>query len=420
MKFLMVLLLLASTQIQAKPREVNEYHWEGVDRIVAIGDLHGDFDNYMATLRAAGLVDKKGKWIAGETHLVQTGDIPDRGPDTLDIIEHISKLAKQAKRKGGRVHSLMGNHEAMNVYGDLRYVHPGEYEAFVNRNSAALRDRYYQAWMDNLAQVNPEAIEQLPVDHRQQWNVDFPLGWVEHRQAWDPAWNPEGEYANWVLERKVAMRVNDTIFLHGGISGYYCQNDFETITEMAHATLSQFDPRNPGIVEDDNGPLWYRGLSGITPEAPVETVDAILQHHGASHIVVGHTPTSGVIWPRYDAKVVMIDTGIARAYGGFVAYLEITPEGLFAGYPKGKLPIPSDEGGLVPYLEKVIEMDPENAYLTERLERLLHPPAPVEAVEGDASATGENADAPPADASTAETAPEEPPPPPPPICGIFQ
>ena len=72
----------------------------------------------------------------------------------------------------------------------------------------------------------------------------------------------------------------------------------------------QFDPQKPGILEDEYGPLWYRGLSGEEPQAPTETVDAILANHGAKHIVVGHTPTSGVIWPRYEGKVIMIDTGL--------------------------------------------------------------------------------------------------------------
>lgn len=182
--------------------------------------------------------------------------------------------------------------------------------------------------------------------------MKHPLGWVEHRQAWDPAWNPEGKMANWVLDRKVAVRVNNAIFLHGGISSYYCQNSLDSITQKVAGKLRNFDPRNSGILEDEYGPLWYRGLSGVEPNALPETVDAIVAHHGVDHIVVGHTPTSGVIWPRYDSKVVMIDSGIASAYGSHIAYLEITPEGLFAGYPGGKLPLPAKDEDAIAYLEK--------------------------------------------------------------------
>ncbi len=407
-------LLLLCNLAYAGAGEIDGFRWEGVERIVAIGDLHGDYENYLAVLRIAGLIDKRGKWSGGKTHLVQTGDIPDRGPDSIKIIEHISKLAKQAKKKGGRVHSLIGNHEAMNMYGDLRYVHPGEFKAFVNRKSGALRDRYFAVFMHNLETQDPERFTSLPEDYRTEWNVKFPLGWVEHRQAWDPAWNPEGEISTWVLEHKVSIKINDTIFLHGGISAYYCQNSLESITEKAHASLRHYDSKNPGIIEDEFGPLWYRGLSGVEPHALSATVDAILEHQEVRHIVVGHTPTNGVIWPRYDAKVVLIDSGISSAYGGHKAYLEITPEGLFAGYPSGKLPLPPNDEGLVPYLEKVIEKNPDNPYLQERLEILLHPvTAQPDGMEETAAHSGVGA------VATAETATAETPAPEPiPICGI--
>ena len=409
-------LLLLCNLAYAGAREIDGFRWEGVERIVAIGDLHGDYENYLEVLRIAGLINKRGKWSGGKTHLVQTGDIPDRGPDSIKIIEHISKLARQAKKKGGRVHSLIGNHEAMNMYGDLRYVHPGEFKAFVNRNSAALRDRYFAVLMQNLEAQNPERFTSLPENYRTVWNVKFPLGWVEHRQAWNPAWNPEGEFATWVLENKVSIKINDAIFLHGGISAYYCQNSLESITEKAHASLRHYDFSNPGIIVDEFGPLWYRGLSGVEPHALSATVDAILEHQGVRHIVVGHSPTNGVIWPRYDAKVVMIDTGISHAYGSYLGYLEITPEGLFAGYPSGKLPLPSNDEGLVSYLEKVIEKNPDNPHLQERVENLLHPdPATVEpdGMEETAAHSGVG------ELATAQTATAETPAPEPiPICGI--
>lgn len=406
MKYLVLAFLVCAELAFAEARQIDEYQWEGVERIVAVGDVHGDYDNYLATLMAAGLVDRKGKWTGGAAHLVQTGDIPDRGPDTQKIIEHIGKLDKQAQRKGGRVHNLIGNHESMNVYGDLRYVHEGEYQAFTDRRSESLRDRYYGLYLESLKAQQPEKYASLPENFRDQWNLEYPLGWVEHRQAWDPAWNPEGEYAQWVLNNKVAVRINDTVFLHGGISGFYCQNSLASLTEMVLERLRNFDPANTGILEDEYGPLWYRGLSGEAPEAPVETVDAILARHGIRHIAVGHTPTSGVIWPRYDGKVVMIDTGISQAYGGYVGYLEITPDGLFAGYPGGKLPLPSSDDGAIAYLEQVIQLDPGNRHLQQRLERLRQPPAPAaaEPPQGAEPTQGAAADEP---AAGAESPPEE-------------
>ena len=415
MKYLILALLLASGSVQADARQVDDYQWEGVSRVVAIGDLHGDYENYLAALQAAGVADRKGKWSGGDAHLVQTGDIPDRGPDTLKIFEHLDKLARQAERKGGRVHSLIGNHEAMNVYGDLRYVSKGEYEAFVSRNSETLRDRYFELYLQALERQDPETFANLPENFRETWNVEHPLGWVEHRQAWDPAWNPEAELARRVLDSKVAVRINDTLFVHGGISGFYCRNSLASLTEGVRSGLVNFDPQTPGIVEDEFGPLWYRGLSGVAPEAPPETVDAILAHHGVKRIAVGHTPTSGVIWPQYGGKVVMIDTGISDAYGGHLGWLELTPEGVYAGYPGGRLPLPTGEQSRVEYLENVIALVPGNPYLERRLAQLKQPqePAVAEAESGDSGQeAGEDA---PGTQEAPQQAPVEIP-----ICGISQ
>jgi hypothetical protein len=370
----MLWITIWSGAISAKPRKIDDFHWENVDTIVAIGDLHGDYDNYIATLRAAGLINAKGKWSAGETHFVQTGDIPDRGPDTLKIIEHIDGLRKQAKRKGGRVHSLIGNHEAMNVYGDVRYVHAGEFAAFETRNSAALRDRYYGLYMQNFEAQDPAAFALLPENHREEWDKTHLLGWLEHRQAWDLAWNPKAKYAKWVLDKPVVIQVNDNIFLHGGISEKYATSSFEELTKQVWAGAAKYNHAEPGVVEDELGPLWYRGLAGMEPRATAETVQSILDHHKASRIVVGHTVTSGVIWPSYEGRVIQIDTGISAYYGGHVGYLKITADGATGGYTDYELKLPESDDGRIEYLEQVIARDPDNRILQNMLDRLVNPP----------------------------------------------
>jgi 3',5'-cyclic AMP phosphodiesterase CpdA len=388
MRTVLLALLLATHAAWAAPRQVDAYHWEGVDRIVAIGDLHGDFDHYLAALRGAGIVDAKGRWIAGATHLVQTGDIPDRGPDTRRIIEHIAGLAKQAAKKGGRVHNLMGNHEAMNVRGDLRYVVPGDFAAYADARSAERRDRYFAAVM---ARMDPARRDALPADYRATWDAEHPPGWVEHRAAWDPRWNAKADMYAWTLQEPVAIQIDGLVFAHGGIGPAYCGNSLESLTTLAHDALSRADPAAPGILEDEAGPLWYRGLAGVAPATPVAVVEDMLQRHGAQRIVIGHTPTGGVIWPRLDGRVVMIDTGMSAAYGGHVGWLEATGDGLFAGYPGGRVPLPKDDAGRAAYLDAVIALQPGNAVLEKRRDALR---------AGDA-------DPPPPDAGTA-TAPAAP------------
>ncbi len=223
----MLLTLLANGPADAKAKKLDDYHWTGVERVVAISDLHGDYERYIDVMQSAGLIDKNGKWSGGETHLVQTGDITDRGPDSRKIIDHLVKLSKQAKKKGGYVHLLIGNHETMNVVGDLRYVSPGEYKAFETKNSARLQEMQWERQLEWMRANTPD-FEALDLEaFRKEWEQQVPLGWVEHRQAW----SFNGEYGKWVEDNQVAMQINDTIFLHGGISAKYCKFSLQSLTE---------------------------------------------------------------------------------------------------------------------------------------------------------------------------------------------
>ena len=67
-------------------------------RIIAVGDLHGDYDAWAVIARHAGLTDAKGKWAGGNATLVQLGDVVDRGPDSLKIIRHLMKLQREAPK----------------------------------------------------------------------------------------------------------------------------------------------------------------------------------------------------------------------------------------------------------------------------------------------------------------------------------
>src|SRR6478672_2737007 len=109
-------------------------------RIVAVGDLHGDFKAWQDIARGAGVIDPGGHWSGGKATLVQLGDVTDREPDSLKIIRSLQQLQREAPRKGGKVIVVLGNHEAMNLLGDNRYTTAGEYAAFADSQSAARRD----------------------------------------------------------------------------------------------------------------------------------------------------------------------------------------------------------------------------------------------------------------------------------------
>lgn len=316
-----------------------------VSRVVAIGDVHGDFGQLVAVLRAAGLIDRRHRWQGGHAHLVQTGDLLDRGPDSRKVVELLMALEGQARRAGGAVHVLLGNHEVMNLVGDLLYVSAAEYEAFRRADSAALRDRVFARLADPTRR-NDAA-------YRQQWDAEHPLGWVAHRVAF----GPKGRYGRWLRTRNVVARIGDSAFLHGGISPKYAALAAGKLNARVRREMA--DERAPaaGMAVDEEGPLWYRGFARDAEAALSAHVDAVLATLGVGRIVIGHTVTAGAVLPRFGCKVILIDVGLSAVYGGPPAALLIEDGRPFALHRGRRLALPLD-GNLLPYLEAAVALDP--------------------------------------------------------------
>ena len=365
--------LLVMPNSLSAAQQISDYHWQGVERIVAVGDLHGDYEQYQKILRAAGLINKRGRWAGGNTHFVQTGDVPDRGPDSRAIIDDLTKLKKQAKKAGGAVHTLVGNHEAMTVYGDLRYTHIGEYQAFITRSSQQEQDQMYERYIEWLA-ANSTAPELLPTfdeAYRADFNKKYPLGYVEHRREW----MGDGEYAQWVINNPVALKVNDFLFVHGGMSAGYCALSLEELNDRFRTELAHGRPVQGGLMEDPEGPLWHRAMAAASEQQLGETVDAILDRYQVGHVVIGHTPTEGAVASRFGGKVLVIDTGIGAYYGSHAAYLEILPGKLLAGYLGGQVPLPDEsKEAQLAYYQAVADLHPENDLLQKKILALQAPP----------------------------------------------
>ena len=293
-------------------------------RIVAIGDLHGDYSAWTDIARAAGLIDARHRWSGGRTILVQLGDVPDRGPDSLKIIRDLMRLQKEAARKGGKVIALVGNHEAMNMTGDLRYTDPGEFAAFADSGSVARRERVFAANTASLAKqyrVAEPAMTDAAV--RARWMQETPLGWVEHRLAW----GPKGEVGRWVMGNPAVANVGGNLFVHGGISVEYSKRSVDEINRGVAAALAANDQSPASIINDPLGPLWYRGLVAREPgevRPPVEQeLAAVLTGYGAKRIIVAHTPLLSGIGILEGGRLVRTDSGNSRYYNGRPSYLEI-------------------------------------------------------------------------------------------------
>lgn len=332
------------------------------ERIVALGDVHGDFVQFTTILRQAQIIDGKNRWIGGRAHLVQTGDVLDRGPDSRKVVDLLIALAPQAEKAGGKVHPLIGNHEAMNILGDLRYVSAGEYQAFANNGSAQLRDRAYAVLSDSIRRDSTE--------YQEQWKASHPLGWVEHRLAFEG----KGKYGEWIRSNDAVLKIGRFLFLHGGISPNYRDVPIDEInTRIRRALEPGAPPSDAAIADDSTGPLWYRGLA-TAEEGPLAAhVDSVLVKYDVDHIVIGHSVTPGAILPRHQGKVILIDVGMSAAYGGPAAALLIEGGKLLALHRGERIPLPIG-GDVIGYLEQAAKLDPPESRLRKYLAQLQ--PAP--------------------------------------------
>jgi hypothetical protein len=312
-----------------------------IHRIVAVGDLHGDFAAWRAIAQAAGLTDSRGRWTGGKTVLVQAGDMVDRGPDGLKIIEDLMRLQREAGRTHGRVVVLVGNHEAMNMTGDLRYVSAPDFAAYADSKSERLRQRTYEA---NKVQIEAAYRQKNPAMTSEAikaaWLAATLPGALEHQAAWSPT----GRIGRWVVGNPAVALIDGNLFLHGGIGPAYAHITLDEINRQVAAALAARAKAPEAIINDPAGPLWYRGLvmresetravpgaeasEAPTPSTPplpsvAEQLDEVLAAFGAKRMVIGHTPSLSGIAVLEGGRLVQIDTGISSAFGGKLTYLEI-------------------------------------------------------------------------------------------------
>jgi tetratricopeptide (TPR) repeat protein len=344
-----------------------QWEWTDVPRIVAVGDVHGAFDNFAIVLRNAGLVDKDLRWIGGKTHLVQNGDVVDRGPHSRKAMDLLMELEKEAAKAGGAVHALIGNHEAMNVVGILDLTSKEEYESYTDRDSRQRRESTFERFYESLRSEAKEKGEEPPkkADAKDDFEKQYPLGYIEHRQAFSAS----GRYGKWIRQHNTSVKINGVVFSHGDWSEKFSRIGIAELNRRVRAELSGKDPLEGGLAFDSESPLQYRGLANVeltraAQQAAAEQVDRTLAGLGATRMVVGHTvASSGAVESRFGGKHISIDTGMLEIYrGGHRIALEIENGRLRSIHDGGKVPIPDvmDETTLHAYLLAVAAVDPEN------------------------------------------------------------
>ena len=263
-----------------------------VDRIVAVGDIHGDMNSIQEMLIDIGILDRNLHWAAGETWLVQVGDQLDRGDDERDILEWLEVLADEAHAAGGAAHVLLGNHELMNVDFDFRYVTEG-------------------GWLD---------FADVPYDEDDPVIQQF----EEFERGRVAAFRPGGPYARLLAEHNTIEQIGDNVFVHGGVLPHHAEYGLEAINDEVQAWM-RGERSRPSISEGSDSPIWSRHYSDDEVSADdcallEQTLDAL----NAERMIVGHTVQYDLgINSDCDGKVWRVDVGIADYYGGPGQALEI-------------------------------------------------------------------------------------------------
>lgn len=371
MRMLPILLLLATLAAAAddapaprEPLEVSAWHWTGVERVVVVPDVHGAYDRLVALLRQTGVVDESLAWSGGATHLVSLGDLLDRGGDSRAVMDLLMRLQEEAPGDGGAVHVVLGNHEHMNLVGDLRYVADGEFAAFAGEESAAMRELVREEFMTEHPEMSAE-------ERMAAFANRYPPGYFAHRAAF----RPDGRYGRWLLTLPVVLVIDGTAFVHGGLPARTADwtadqlnrtfsrdlrrylevwrdlvdagalRDDEPLTADAVVTdaivedpsrcveeralacekiegngevialLEDFNRLSDAPVNGYDSPFWYRGSVYCRDILERPVLEDALATLDARRVVVGHTPTSDRrVRAIRDGQVIMTDTGMLVSY----------------------------------------------------------------------------------------------------------
>ncbi|TPV93074.1 MAG: calcineurin, partial [Myxococcales bacterium FL481] len=245
------------------------------EHIIAFGDVHGDYENTLAVLRQSGVIDDDGHWSIGETVVVQVGDQLDRGYGEEEILDLFERLRVEARSAGGAFYALIGNHETLNVEGEMDYV-------------------FDESAFGGLA-------------------------------ARTQAFAPGGEWAIRLAKRVTVLQLGESVFVHGGVRPEYAEVGVETINAEVRRWLTGETPMEPDSVYEDEGVVWTRTYSDGNPGGTgCSELEEALDLMGATRMVVAHTVQDEGINAACEERVWRVDVGIAEYYDGVIEALEIT------------------------------------------------------------------------------------------------
>lgn len=225
-----------------------EWEFKNVKEIFVVSDIHGHFKNLVNILKNTQVIDEELNWSWGKGHLVICGDVFDRGNQVTECLWLIYKLEKQADQAGGKVHYILGNHELMNLK---------------DNDKSYANDKY----------ILPYA--KLGLDYHNLFQNNYELG-------------------RWIRTKNVAEKINNMLFVHGGIPPEFVGigQTIEMMNQLAHIYLSEDSDSIQMLTNIIIQPTWYRGYFDKLDRS--EEIKNLLDYYGAKNIVVGHTTTDQV------------------------------------------------------------------------------------------------------------------------------
>jgi hypothetical protein len=284
--FLTLALAWSSPGAQSAPR----------GRVVAIGDIHADIDALRRALRTAGAIDGRDQWIGGSLTIVQLGDLIGRSDDEKEVLDYFFDLQRRARKAGGTVHALIGNHEVFGGRLDNQAVGPNPFPAWEQ--------------LAGLKRADPR-LRHLP----------------PHARARGAALMPGGPYARQIADFPVVLKIGGTVFAHGGVVPRWARYGVDRINREVRDWLlgSTHEPDSTLGVDDGDRVMWTRQFSAAVTPADCDLLEESLTILGARRMIVAHT-VHEEITARCDERVWATDVGMSRAYGGRVQVLEIVDD----------------------------------------------------------------------------------------------
>jgi len=238
------------------------------EKMFVVSDIEGQFDGFRKLLIVNGVMDEKYNWTYGKGHLVICGDLFDRGLSVTESIWLIYKMEDLARAAGGYVHTILGNHDIMNMSGDLRYVQP----------------KYL------------EAAKIIGMEYVTLYGVDTEIG-------------------RWLRTKNTIEKIGDNLCLHAGVSpvinklglsleeiNTFCRPYYDKVKVFKGVGDVKIDP----LFKSESSLFWYRGYF-FDPKATEEEVSETLRVFGVKRIIAGHTIVPGNVAFYYGGKVLGVD-----------------------------------------------------------------------------------------------------------------